>query len=227
MFVLYFDSKYYKWAPNLIKSIRLHEPEEKIMTFSVNLEFEQIEYLNSRVELNKLMLMNPPKGEELAWHVIEHKAHYLLWGIRQDSLCIMMDVDMLLLRPLTEVKKAMLDHRFDMACVRANPEKICGGFYVFNRNELVHKMLKEWNDYLLNGDYFFDKDQASLAQLVRRYEFNHGLKVLSLSRSYLDHKERPDSIIWSAHKTEFGEKHQRFELYDRVAKEMAANAEVK
>ncbi len=224
MFVLYFDSKYYHWAPELIKSIRIHEPKEKILVFGTNLEFEQVEYLKSKVEHIELMTMTPPKGEELAWHVIEHKAYYLLRSLLlwpNDSLCVMMDIDMLLLKPLTEVKRVVLKHNFDMACIRANPDKICGGFYVFNTYSIpVRVMLREWNKYLLDGNYFFDKDQASLAQLVGKYEFEHGLNVLSLSRAYLDHKSRPESVIWSAHKSEFGEKHQRFEVYQRVAREM-------
>lgn len=223
MFVLYFDSKYYHWAPELIKSIRVHEPEEKIMTFGVNLEFDQEEYLKAKVECSMLQIILPPEKEELAWHVIEHKASYLKSAMKlwlRENLYIMMDVDMLLLKPLTEMKNAMRQFGYDMACVRANPDKICGGFYAFRNTGVVCNMLREWDDYLMDGDYFFDKDQPSLALLVRKYEFEAGLKVLSLPRTYLDHRSKSESIVWSAHKSEFGEKHQRFELYQRVAKEM-------
>ena len=223
MFVLYFDSKYYHWAPQLIGSIKKFEPSELIMTFGINLTPDQA-VKSDRTSAFHLNVSVPPQPEEeVPFQVIERKAEYLIDAIASfptQKLFIMMDIDMLLLRPLTEVKEAMLDHKFDFAAILANPDKICGGFYAFRKTSVVMDLLDEWNEFLMDGKFYYDKDQPSLALLVRKYQFEHGLKVLPLTRGYLDYKSREGSHIWSAHKSEFGEKHNRFELYQKVSKEL-------
>ena len=214
MIVLYCDSEYFRWAPLLISSIKKWEPKEKIALFlmnaepitcSIGLDIDYISYLTINVD-----------KKELPFHIIERKARYLLGVFDKfpdEYLYTMMDIDMLLKRPFTEVKRAVMRHKFDMAAVLANPDKICGGFYIFRRTKLVYKMLTVWDNYLMDGNFFFDKDQGSLAQLVRQYMFEHGLKFLPLPRTYLDHFSKDESIVWSAHKSEFGDKDQRYKLY--------------
>lgn len=221
MFVLYFDSEYFRWAPLLIESIRRQELGEKIYAFGINLSKEQENSFDSRIYLCDFTLAQ--KQPLLSYHIIERKAWYLntSMGIfAEEQLFIMMDIDMLLLKPLTNLKATILTHKFDMAAVLANPDKICGGFYVFRRSDLVCRMLKEWDEFLMDGDFYFDKDQKSLASLVRKYMFEHGLKFLPLPRTYLDHLSRKESIVWSAHKSEFGNKDQRFKLYQKKLKGM-------
>ena len=225
MIVLYCDNKYLKWLTPLAKSIKKWEPNERILLFAINYDPDGLIKDNKTIVLfdnNSIRYVSIiADRKELPFHIIEGKAGYLLQAFDEfpkEDLYIMMDIDMLLLKSLKEVKRAVMKYKFDMAAVLANPDKICGGFYIFRRTKLNYKMLTVWNNYLMDGNFFFDKDQGSLAQLVRTYMFEKGLKFLPLPRMYLDHFSKKDSIIWSAHKSEFGNKDQRYKLYMKEVK---------
>ena len=47
MFILYFDENYFKWAPMLIESIGVNEPEECICVYGIELTEFQVERLHS------------------------------------------------------------------------------------------------------------------------------------------------------------------------------------
>ena len=227
MIVLYFDSSYFKWGELLISSIRLFEPEERVHVYGTNLSKEQQDVLR-RLGAGLTHEKIKAKGKELSYQIIERKAQYLLNAFdnyKHECILIMLDADMVLLKPLAAIKNAMINGSFDMAGVYASPEKICGGFYIFRRTGNVLDLLGNWDKHLMDGNFFYDKDQPSLAVFVRAYMFNRGLKFLPVPRTYLDHFSREESIIWSAHKSEFGGKNQRYKLYVSKLAELTKNSQ--
>lgn len=224
MFIFYFDKKYYRWASLLIKSIKHWEPDDKILAFCINLEDEQVKEIKSLGAFPYHMPLRPISDHVLPFQIIEHKAWYLLRafnGWPKEEYYIMMDIDMLVVNSMKYLKNSFINGNFDFAAVLANPDKICGGFYVFRNNKLCKKLLEDWDKYLRDDNYFFDKDQPSLSKFVMKYIYEHGLKVMPVSRKYLDHLSRSESVIWSAHKSEFGDKDKRFDMYRRKVLEQS------
>lgn len=214
MFVLYFDSAYFRWAPILLKSILLREPQERVYIFGINLEQWQVSCLlqsSNVVHVEEVRIEQPE--EVMSFHIIERKAQFLLqvFALFPGESVFMMDVDMLLNRPLAHLKSLL--PQYDWAAVRPLETKIAGGFYALRPTELCKSLLQEWDEFLMDGEFYFNKDQPSLARLIAAYSGR--LRFLTLPRSYLDHLSQVDSYVWSAHKTEFGSKDERFQYYAR------------
>jgi hypothetical protein len=62
------------------------------------------------------------------------------------------------------------------------------------------------------------KDQKTLDKVYT--ETNKDIKFLLLDRRYLDHKSNKNSYIWSAHKSKYGKKAERFNKYSEVLERM-------
>lgn len=219
-FTIYFNKDYIDWAKLLIKSINIIEPEAKIIAHCFNIEFNDTKRL---VDFNNTFVIEYDikdiKHVDISWQIIENKAKCFLKSISffPDDLHIMIDTDMMLINPLDELKKLMVNN--DMGGIRINSEKIAGGFLAVNPTNNSLKLLKEWNRYLLDGIYFFNKDQPSLAIYCKKH-IKQGLKWLDVDRQYLDCLEKNDSFIWSAHKSEYGSKKNRFKKYKKKLDDM-------
>jgi len=223
-FTIYFNKDYMEWANVLIKSINIIEPTAIIAAHYINIKFEEskklIEYSNTFVIEHDIKdIINV----QMAWQIIENKAKYLMETIKlfPDDLHIMIDTDMMLINPIDVLKSQMKD--FDMAGIRINKNKIAGGFLAVRPTAMSMNLLRKWSKYLLDDQvYYFNKDQPSLARYCELY-IAKGLKWLDVSRQYLDHLEKDDSMIWSAHKTEYGIKKERIKKYKKKLEEMYEN----
>jgi hypothetical protein len=116
---------------------------------------------------------------------------------------VQLDIDMLINRPLDQITGD-----FDVGGFRLADWKVAGGLLVAQPTEMAFKFLNEYNDGLVTPPYFWDKDQPLLARLYNKYE-GSGLKWLQLGRDHLDYSNDPNSYIWSAHKSEYGNKDVR------------------
>jgi hypothetical protein len=202
----------------MIKSIKKVEPPEtKIICHMINPTPEQRRIiLNSGADPYKAYqwIVEPIDKVEMSWQIIERKASYLLKSIEMcpEALHILIDVDMVVLKPLDELEQLMKDH--DMGGIVVNPEKIAGGILAVNPTTISKELLTEWDTFLMDGKFFYNKDQPSLAALYKKY-LGRGLRWLQIDRRYMDHKHNENAFIWSAHKIEFGTKKERFEMYEK------------
>jgi hypothetical protein len=208
IFSLYFDKNYLHWAELLIQSINLCEPDAQIIAYTVNMAPE-ISGQNVMVEP---VTINPENGIELSWMIIEHKASFFKNSMEKfpGYLHVMLDSDMMVIKSLDSLKREMMG--MDMGGIVVHDKKIAGGFLAANTTPIAEKFVAETSERLLDSNYFYDKDQPLLAEMYHKY-MGLGMKWFHADRRYLDHLERDESYIWSAHKTQYGVKDVRFEKY--------------
>jgi len=230
MILLYFDNKYAYWAPVLLESILFHEPDMKVFIQGYNLTEEQEEEINSfkNVVLLKndelkfdIKLMNKIEYRVICW-----KANQFLEAFKkfpEEDLFIIMDVDMILVQSLTELKEQMKSH--DLGAVWVGEKKIMGGFNAIRKTPIMVEFLKSWSKKMTTGIYTYNKDQPSMAKTFN--EFSGKIEFLLLTRQYLDHLEREESYVWSAHKSDkLDSKHIRVKKYSNYTKEQKEKNEI-
>lgn len=229
MFVLYFDNRYFKWAPILIGSIKIFEPAERICAYGIDLTETQVEILKSygvhyfEYNINSLPIFTYRKYRKITdatrLFITHSQACFLLSSFEkfpEENLFIIMDVDCLLVRPLDELKEEMGRH--DLAGIILNESKIACGFKAVNPTDISRRMIKEWNDFLLDGCYYGNKDQFSFMEFYKKYRDD--IRFLELDYRYIDPQSKEDSYVWSAHKSKFGIKAERFEFYRKELEKM-------
>ncbi len=131
-----------------------------------------------------------------------------------------MDVDCLLIRPLDELRKEMCWH--DLAGLMKGRRVACG-FKVVNPTDASKRMIEDWNGFLLDGHYYYNKNQLSFMKFCKEYKDE--IRFLNLDQCYIDPQLREDSYIWSAHKARFGCKNERFILYKRKLEKLKEGME--
>ena len=219
----YFDKRYYKWAFLLVQSLLINEPDIAVYLHGINLKDWQIEeisrFKNVRGVDYYVIDREGKTSEEFSWHVIERKAAFfrrVFTYFSDADIYILMDVDTLIVNPLKKLIEQMKD--YDMAGVQTNPQKIMGGFLVAKNIPVVKEYWKELDEFLMgDGVFYYNKDQPEIFRLYEKYK--ERIRFLPLSWEYLDiwSRETSDIYVWSAHKTEYGDKNQRYELYkDKV-----------
>ena len=217
MILLYFDDKYAYWAPILLESILLHEPNMKVFIQGYNLKPYQVKKIKTFSNVvffkNDKLYFDKSIMDETHYRVICWKANQFLEAFEKfpdEELYIIMDVDMILIQPLTELKEQM--NNYDLGAVWVNKGKIMGGFNAIKRTPIMVEFLESWSKKMTTGRYTYNKDQPSMAKTFN--EFLGKIEFLLLTRQYLDHLEREDSYVWSAHKVKnFGTKESRFKKY--------------
>ena len=221
----YFDFNYYRWAPLLVRSLLINEPDIAIYLHGVNLKDWQCKELSSFPNVKGITLCKIAHDEkiskEFAWQMIERKASFFRKSFKRfpdADMYILIDVDTLVVNPLKELIERMKD--YDMAGVQTGPQKIMGGFLVAKNEPVVKEYWKELDEFLMgDGDFYYNKDQPAIFHLYEKYK--ERIRFLPLSWEYLDiwSRETADIFIWSAHKTEYGDKDQRYKLYkDKIGR---------
>jgi len=205
-FILYFNEDYLPWAKVLIPSIKLFHPDAYISLHLVNMDnngvsdFQIREILKDKYTIDYYDI-EPMEKAEISWRIIESKALFFLRTLDaiESDIYIMVDTDMILVQPLPN---EITDGDFDIAGYMIKEKlKVAGGFIALRSNRLTENFLNEWNDYLLNGEFFYDKDQPSFYQYVIKYMNKYDLKWKNLDYRYLDPAEKNNSYFWSAHKS--------------------------
>ena len=229
VFVLYFDNYYFHWAKPLTESIKIHEPKSKIQIYSYNLKEEQIEdlrlYSNVTEVINKSMKYDPHISETyngrkiIRFMMTCRKGEHLLRAMEKypdEKLFVVMDVDMLLVRPLNDLKKQMRNK--DIGLMRVGPGKVMGTFLAAKSTRNGKHFLSDFNKAVMDGILYLCKDQKTLSTI---YEgMKNKINFLLLTRQYIDHASTDDSYIWSAHKSKYGSKKERFKVYEDKLKLM-------
>ena len=164
MILLYFDNKYAYWAPVILESILLYEPDMKVFIQGYNLTEEQEQeikcFKNVVLLKNDRLIFNDRTMQKIEYRVICWKANQFLEAFDRfpdEDLFILMDVDMILVKPFTELKKQMKN--YDLGAVWVHNTKIMGGFNVIRRNPIMVKFLEKWSKRMTTGIYTYNKDQ--------------------------------------------------------------------
>lgn len=221
LYVLYFDNKYYKWAPLLIESIQLHDPTAKVCCHTVNVrDVSELKKFSNVIGVEQYSIIhNTDISYEFAFQMIERKALFMKGSFEKYPgylSYILMDVDMLMVGSMEKLYEEFVN--YDMAVVMPNPEKCQGGFIISKEVPMVIEFWKEYDEFLMDGEFYYNKDQPSFYRLYRKYKDR--LKFLSLGMEYLDPESKDGSYIWSGHRTEHGSKEDRWKSYEKKLKKM-------
>jgi hypothetical protein len=221
--ILYFDNGYYKWSGPFLKSLQTHEPKAKVVIFGFNLTEKQetrLENVENVIEvINQELKWDEKKSYLWKFQLTCQKGHFVLETMKKypgEDLYVIMDIDMLMVNPLDEMKESM--RKYDVGLITIGETKVAGGFLVFK--ERATNFVTDFHRQTYTGKLYQSKDQKTLAKLYKRYE--NQLEFLNLSRKYIDHTFKLNSFIWSAHKQNFGVKDTRLKLFSYVSKSMAA-----
>jgi len=217
MVLLYFDNKYAYWAPVILSSILLHEPDMKVFIQGYNLTKEQAKTINSFKNVvlfkNDKLKFDKKTMDKIEFRVICWKANQFLEAFEKfpdEDLYIIMDVDMIFIQPLTKLKEQMKS--YDLGAVWVGPKKIMGGFNAIRKTPVMIEFLESWSKKMTTGRYTYNKDQPSMAKTFN--EFLGKIEFLILPRLYLDDMEKNNSYVWSAHKvSRRGTKESRIKKY--------------
>ncbi len=202
VFILYCDEVYYKFYGTILKSIEVFEPEATTILHLINSTITGPNIVNQSIEYD-----SPDKK---AAHIICHKIKYMLETMAniEGDLYVQLDIDMLLNRSL------QIDGTYDIGGFVISPNKVAGGILMAQKTDMAYKFLNEYNERLINGFHYWDKDQPLLARLYNEY-IPKGLVWKQVGRDYLDYANSAESFIWSAHKSEFGNKDKRLAGFKR------------
>lgn len=219
--MLYFDKGYTHWAPLLMESFSIHEPECKFTLYTFNLsknevvEFEA--YKNVLFVKNRFMGFDPKIASRWLYQLVCRKGGFLLDTMDRfpgEDLYVSMDIDMMLVRPLDELKEQMKTH--DVGFVWVKNDKVASGFIAASDTEDARRYIKEFHNRATYGFMEHKNDQPTLAKL---YDENKGkMNFLLLTRQYIDHHSSSNAYVWSAHKTAFGNKKVRYKKYKEFLK---------
>jgi len=224
MILIYFDNRYYEYAPVYIESIRINEPKEKIFIQGYNLTSHMVRKLESYENVaavnNEKLVHNRRKMNAMEHYIINQKARQILEAFDRfpkEDLFIITDVDMLMINPLTELRRDM--KTYDVGVVWVSDKKVMGGFVAVTRKKRTREFLESWDRTMRTGRYYYNKDQPALSKTFNK--FTEKLDFLLLTRQYLDAASSPDSYIWSSHKVkQHGTKDEKNLEYSNKLKQM-------
>jgi len=222
LIVLHFDMPYIKWAKIFIRSIEKNEPKAKIYISAINFNNKSIKYfktLKNVLEIKQIKLNKVGSkgfhGQRGIWmaQIISIRSAVFLEVIKKypdEDLYINTDVDMLMINKLDKLRQNMKNNDIGI-CV--NKDKVKGGFVCIKNNKNTRKFIDIW-DKTCNGKYIETIDQIGLSKAY--VELKDKFKVYNLGFQYLDPFCDKDSYVWSAHKTLYGKKDNRLELFNYV-----------
>ncbi len=230
---LHFDTKYFRWVPLLLRSFKLREPDVKFALYTFNLSDDQIieleKFKNIAFWDKKVEKYDTSIASGWLYQIVCRKGAFILdvmGRFKSENLFISMDVDMVLLRNLNELKKSMADN--DVGFFRVGKGKIASGFIAIANTENAKKFMQEYYDIATEGVMCHKKDQPVLAFLYEKYKDK--MKFLLLDRRYIDHsigKSISDPYILSAHKTITGTKEIKYGIYKKIVENMENNPDEK
>lgn len=219
--MLYFDKGYAHWAPLLMESFSIHEPDCKFTLYTYNLSKEEVaKFEDSKNVLfvkNRFMEFDPKVASRWLYQLVCKKGGFLLDTMDRfpgEDLYVSMDIDMMLVHPLDELKEQMKNH--DIGFVWVKDDKVASGFIVASDTRNARRYIKEFHNRATDGFMEHKNDQPTLAKLYN--ENKDKMNFLLLTRQYIDHFSRDDAFVWSAHKTAFGNKKVKYKKYREFLK---------
>lgn len=227
VFILFFDDRYFRWAPPLIESIVINEPEERVCVYGIGLAESQVKELCSYscvsyvpVALQKTEFIHRQRRDKKAARIIQRIASFFLesfYRFPEEKLYMILDVDSLVVNPLTKIKREMENHDMGISVSRGSMQ-IRTGFVLVSPTEASKELVKDWDSLLMEGPCHWGKGQFTLFRLYQERE--NEMRFLEFGIPYRDPASNRESYIWSAYKTKFGSKANRYERYGKKLKKM-------
>jgi len=223
--ILYFDKNYIWWVPILVESFNLYEAKVKFVFYTFNLSNKQInkmkELKNVIFVKNEGMEYDPLEATSWLYQLVCRKGKFIIDAMNRyrSDLFINMDVDMLLLRNLNDLKDSMRDN--DIGFVRISEKKIMSGFIAIRNSNNSRKFIEEYYQKAMTGKLKRENDQPVLASLYEKYKDK--MKFVLLTRQYLDPTygwEINDPYILSAHKSYMGTPPEKYAIYKEILERM-------
>jgi hypothetical protein len=186
-----------------------------------------------------------PTGKGHGWfaRIISLRAGSIIEAMKKfpdEEYFVLIDTDMAVVRPLDDVKKSASENDIVMIPLetKAGGLKVSAGFLIFSRSEGSIKFLNTFNKYSIQKPYRRQQDQRALANAYKENE--KWLKCGMVGKEYIDHLQKVDTFIWSAHKSISGKKKHKMKLFkhfvngiedrpneiDDVRKEIARSAKL-
>ena len=200
VFILYCDDGFYRFYDTILKSIELFEPDATTVLHLINSKKKSNNIVNQYIDI--------PDDKVKPAYIICHKIQYMLETMRttEGDIFVELDIDMVLNRPLD------IDGIWDVGGFVIHPTKVAGGIIMAQKTDMAYKFLNDYNAQLIEPPYFWDKDQPLFAKLYHEY-IEQGMVWKQVGRDYLDPENKTESYIWSAHKSEYGDKTVRLEKF--------------
>jgi hypothetical protein len=224
--VIYFDKPYTRWAHIYLESLRLFEPDIKVVIYLYNTKkqimYQLYEHPNVLdVHMRKMKYMSE-KAVMWKHQIVGQKGNIMLDVMKRypdEKMFMLTDVDLLLRRSLLSLKLRMIyrDMAFVMSKSKTGKPKAMGGLIVFKNKKKMVKLAQDYDKALTTGRAYKSRDQLTLAGLSEIYSRGkYGIKLLYLEyHKYLDPFNTKKSIIWSPHKSLLGSKDKRFRIFKR------------
>ncbi len=224
--VIYFDKPYTKWAHIYLESLRLFEPDIKVVIYLYNTKKQIMYQLYDHpnvldVHMRKMKYMSE-KAVMWKHQICGQKGELMLDVMKRypdEKMFMLTDVDLLFRRNLLRLKLRMIyrDVAFVMSESKMKSPKAMGGLIVFKNRKRVAKFAKAYHEEMTRYRTYKSRDQIMFAKIIDNYtKGKYGLKLLYLEYDkYLDPFNIQKSWIWSPHKSLLGSKDKRFRLFKR------------
>jgi hypothetical protein len=211
-----------------VRSLKIFEPDIGVYIHGINLHKKSINQLRNNYS-NIIDVTNTkikyvpedswrPHGKGHGWFakVISLRAGSIIKAMKKfphEEYFVLIDTDMCVVNPLDDVKQLIEDNDIVMIPLETKQFslKISAGFLIFSRTPNSIKFLNTFNKYSLIKPYRKQHDQTALVNAYREHEGY--LKYGIVGNEYIDHLQRNDTYIWSAHKSISGKKKHKMKLF--------------
>src|SRR5210317_81453 len=173
--IIYFDNNYFPWADIYLRSLRIVEPDVKVLIYAYNMSKGRLRLLNAHKQYNVLEVIpkrlerDEEKSEGWRYQLTCNKGGLMGETMRRypnEELFMITDVD-LLFRDNLELPKTMMNYYdigFVMNQLRSNvPEarllKGMGGMIFTKPSDLTREFWRQYHKMAMKGVLKKNKDQ--------------------------------------------------------------------
>ncbi len=223
--VIYFDKPYVKWSHIYLESLRLFEPDIKVVVYLYNTKKQIMYQLYDHpnvidVKMKKMRYMSE-LGTRWRFQLVCRKGELLLEVMDEhpeEDMFMLTDVDLLFRQDLLVARWRMIynDIGFVLSKSKTNTDKVMSGLIFVKNNKRARAYMEEYHKNASAGRAFKQKEQLELARLYNIYRKKKKCKFLLLDYDkYLDPFGKQNTWIWSPHKSLLGSKDKRYRIFKK------------
>jgi len=228
--IIYFDKPYVKWAHIYLESLRLFEPNIKVVVYLFNVKKQIMYHMYDHpnvidVKMRKMRYMSE-LGTRWRFQLVCRKGGLLLEVMDEypdEDMFMLTDVDLLFRSNLLVARQKMIyrDIGFVLSMSKTNTYKAMSGLIFVKNNKRARRYMTEYHKNASAGRAHKQKEQLELGRLYDKYKRAGWCKFLLLEYDkYIDPFARQDSYIWSPHKSQLGSKDKRYTKFTRELKRL-------
>lgn len=233
--IVYFDGSYFAWADIYLRSLKIVEPDVKVLIYAYNMSKGRIRKLRTFPNvldiIPKQLSRDKDKSEGWRYQLTCNKGGLIGETLKKypdEDLYMITDID-LLFRKNLELPKTMMnfyDIGFVMTQLRSNdPDKRLlkgmGGMIFTKNSELTREFWRQYHKLVMKGTLFKNKDQRTLAMMFEKFSSETNCKFYMIDYGhYLNASNWEHAYVWSPHKSRFGTKEERMEFFRKELKKL-------